>query len=220
MSPPHPLSYRETFKLCSLMYPRITRTVPGTCVKKWNFIEWISDCPTQHPRCFYHPGFLPPSACPFFKLESTQHSFSQPLTLWLLLLRLAAEISWRKSQRPTKASSTKSHCWTHVWLHSWLTISVGFPGGSGVKNPPTKQETGVQSLGQEDPLEKGTATHSSVVPWRIPWTEEPGGLQSMGSQKSWVRLSNSATIFAFISCCLPSKFHTVMSQNKLPFVSV
>ena len=102
MSPPHPLSYRETFKLCSLMYPRITRTVPGTCVKKWNFIEWISDCPTQHPRCFYHPGFLPPSLCPFFKLESTQHSFSQPLTLWLLLLRLAAEISWRKSQRPAK----------------------------------------------------------------------------------------------------------------------
>ena len=41
----------------------------------------------------------------------------------------------------------------------------------------------VQSLGQEDPLEKGTATHSSVLAWRIPWTEEPGELQSMGSQR-------------------------------------
>ena len=41
------------------------------------------------------------------------------------------------------------------------------------------QETLVQSLGQEDPLEKGTATHSSIIAWRIPWTEEPGGLQSM-----------------------------------------
>ena len=44
------------------------------------------------------------------------------------------------------------------------------------------QETWVQSLGQEDPLEKGMATHSSIVSWRIPWTEETGGLQSMGSQ--------------------------------------
>ena len=45
------------------------------------------------------------------------------------------------------------------------------------------QETHVQSLGREDPLEKGVATHSSLLAWRIPWTEEPGGLQSMGSQR-------------------------------------
>ena len=54
-----------------------------------------------------------------------------------------------------------------------------------VKNLPVlqeAQETPVQSLGQEDHLEKGMATHSSVLAWRIPWTEEPGGLQSMGSQ--------------------------------------
>ena len=51
-----------------------------------------------------------------------------------------------------------------------------------VKNLPEMQETWVQSLGQEDPLEKGMATHSSILAWRIPWTEEPGGLQSMGSQ--------------------------------------
>ena len=52
-----------------------------------------------------------------------------------------------------------------------------------VKNPPAMQETWVQSLGQEDPLEKGKATHSSILTWRIPWTEEPGGLQSMESQR-------------------------------------
>ena len=46
------------------------------------------------------------------------------------------------------------------------------------------QETWVQSLGQEDPLEEGMTTHSSVLAWRIPWPEEPGGLQSMGSQES------------------------------------
>ena len=66
-------------------------------------------------------------------------------------------------------------------------LSKGFPGGSGVKNPPSMQETRVQSLGREDPLEEGMATHSSILVWRIPWTEEPGGLQSMGSQR--VRLN-------------------------------
>ena len=52
-----------------------------------------------------------------------------------------------------------------------------------VKNPPALWETWVRSLGWEDPLEKGKATHSSILAWRIPWTEEPGGLQSMGSQR-------------------------------------
>ena len=51
-----------------------------------------------------------------------------------------------------------------------------------VKNLPTMQETQVRSLGQEDPLEKDMATHSSILARRIPWTEEPDGLQSMGSQ--------------------------------------
>ena len=50
-----------------------------------------------------------------------------------------------------------------------------------LKNLPAMQETQVQSLGQEDPLEKGMATHSSILAWRIPWTEEPGRLQSLGS---------------------------------------
>ena len=51
------------------------------------------------------------------------------------------------------------------------------------KNLPATQETGVQSLGQEDPLEKGMATHSSILAWEIPRTEEPGRLQSMGLQR-------------------------------------
>ena len=58
-----------------------------------------------------------------------------------------------------------------------------------VKNPLAMQETQVQFPGQEDPLEKDMATHSSIHAWRNPWTEEPGGLQSMGSQ-SWTQLSN------------------------------
>ena len=53
-----------------------------------------------------------------------------------------------------------------------------------VKNPPAMQETWVRSLGREDPLEKEMATHSSILAWRISWTEESGRLQSMGSQES------------------------------------
>ena len=52
-----------------------------------------------------------------------------------------------------------------------------------VKNPPAMWETWVQSLGWGEPLEEGMATHSSILAWRIPWTEEPGGLQSTGSQR-------------------------------------
>ena len=52
-----------------------------------------------------------------------------------------------------------------------------------VKNPPAMWETQVQSLDWEDPREEGMTTHSSVLAWRIPWTEEPGGLQSMGSPR-------------------------------------
>ena len=58
----------------------------------------------------------------------------------------------------------------------------GFPGGSDSKKSAYSAGDQVQSLGQEDTLEKGIATHSSILAWRILWTEEPGGLQSMGSQ--------------------------------------
>ena len=52
-----------------------------------------------------------------------------------------------------------------------------------VKNMPEKQKTQIQSLSQEDPLEKGMGTHFNILAWRIPWTEEPSSLQSMGSQR-------------------------------------
>ena len=70
--------------------------------------------------------------------------------------------------------------------------AMGSPGGSMVKNPPaiSLQEMWVQSLDQEDLLKKEMATHSSILAWEIPWTEEPGGLYLVGSTKSWTRLSN------------------------------
>ena len=68
----------------------------------------------------------------------------------------------------------------HASMHRLVN---GLPGSSVVKNLPIMQETWVRSLGQEDPLEKEMATHSSILPWEIPWTGEPGGLQSTGSQR-------------------------------------
>ena len=73
-----------------------------------------------------------------------------------------------------------------------------------VKRLPAMRETGVRSLGQEDPLEKEMATHSSILAWRIPWTEEPGRLQSMGSQRVGHRTWLSDFISFFLSRLLPS----------------
>ena len=80
-----------------------------------------------------------------------------------------------------------------------------------VKHLPAMQETQVQSLGREDPLEKEMATHSSALAWKIPWTEEPGGLQSMGLQRvtslftyigSFIQLLNLSSIYPLICSLL------------------
>ena len=91
---------------------------------------------------------------------------------------------------------------TAVQKHQWFNTQPSYTRASLVaqrlKHLPAMQETWVQSLGREDPLEKKMATHSSILAWRIPWTEEPGGLQSMGSQKvghDWVTLLTHSAFF-------------------------
>ena len=71
-----------------------------------------------------------------------------------------------------------------VWVVCVAMGKASFPGGSVVKNLPAMQERQVQSMGWEDPLEKEMVTQSGILAWEIPWTEEPDGLQSMGSQKN------------------------------------
>ena len=66
---------------------------------------------------------------------------------------------------------------------SFIRALIPLLGGSVVKNLPAMQGMQVRSLGQEGPLEEGMATHPSILAWRIPWTEEPGGLQSLGLQR-------------------------------------
>ena len=76
-----------------------------------------------------------------------------------------------------KENSLALGLFPHSYSFAWI---FSFPCSSGGKDS-VMQETWVQSLGREDPLEKEMATHSSILAWRIPWTEEPGELQSMGS---------------------------------------
>ena len=86
--------------------------------------------------------------------------------------------------------------WNEVSRGRDIYIYEGFPGGSAVKKSPTTQktqETQVQSLGQEDPLEKGMATPSSIHAWRIPWTEEPGGLQSISDSHTHTHTHTAMT---------------------------
>ena len=74
-------------------------------------------------------------------------------------------------------------CFEVLFLDTSISFIVTSLVTQMVKNPPAVWETWVQSLGQEDPLEKEMATHSSILAWRITWTEEPSGLQSMGLQR-------------------------------------
>ena len=69
-----------------------------------------------------------------------------------------------------------------LWVYLKIVI-IGLPWWQTIKRPPAMQETRVRSLGSEDPLEEEMATHSSILTWRIPWTEDPDRLQSMGSQR-------------------------------------
>ena len=96
----------------------------------------------------------------------------------------------------------------HVYTHLRASLVAQM-----VKNPPAKQETWVRSLGHEDPLEKGIATLSSILAWRIPWTEKPGRLQSTGSQRvghNWATFTFTHThthtyIYLYISYFFPPR---------------
>ena len=90
-----------------------------------------------------------------------------------------------------EASVTSLYIIWHLVGALWAARVVqGFPGGTVVKNMLAMQKMWVWSLSPEGPLEKEMATHSSILGWEILWTEEPGGLQSVGLQDSWTWLSN------------------------------
>ena len=97
----------------------------------------------------------------------------------LIIRSLDEAVGHSRERLPAKKQKAGAPEGTSVSVHClW-----GLPWYSAVKNPPTMQEMKVQSLGQEDPLEEGMATYSSILARRIQWTEEPGGLLSVGSQR-------------------------------------
>ena len=87
-----------------------------------------------------------------------------------------------RGQRAVEGENRNIEMSIHLLVCVWVPPGA-FLMAQTVKNLPAMQETQVQALGQKDPLEKGMASYSSILAWRIPWTEEPGGLQSTGSQK-------------------------------------
>ena len=125
--------------------------------------------------------------------ESLRHTTTFPVTLVLGSVKHVRAVL---SPLPQSVSDRRLHhsiqnCGLRVSSErsalAWSLASVSQYGASlvaqMVKNPPAMRETWVRFLGWKDPLEEGMATHCSILAWRIPWTEEPGGLQSMGSQR-------------------------------------
>ena len=96
----------------------------------------------------------------------------------LFCRKLHKSVSLLTPNHSDKPHTGHQHLEEYIFsLDEWFS---GLPWCAAVKNPAAVQDTGFRSLGLKDPLEEGVATHSSILPWRIPWTEEPGGLQSIG----------------------------------------
>ena len=98
-----------------------------------------------------------------------------PLTeIWASLVAQLVDLSWILVLERSPGEGIG-----YPLLYSWTSLVAQM-----VKNPPAMRATWIQSLGWEDPLDEGMATHSSILAWRIPWTEKPGGLQSVRSQRA------------------------------------
>ena len=161
---PHPSQIRLQY--IKLRWPKLQTLIPGT--------RWNADVPFQDNLTYSH--------------------------LWIVYERwqdgeTGRDIldAFQRGDSDQGASLDRKGCvatWK-VTLHSLNESWWKFPGGPMVKmSPSNAEETWVWSLGREDPMEEGITIHSSILTLRIPWTEGPGGLQSMGLQKSQIWLSN------------------------------
>ena len=121
-----------------------------------------------------------------WRLMNLEAKFPVPVYTHSLSVSLSLSLKFFPSFSLNKQRHGRTRIITIIYL---LLERIQFLLAQMVKNLPVMQQTRVQSPGQEDPLEKEMATHSSILAWRIPWTEEPGGLQFMGSQRvkhDWV----------------------------------
>ena len=160
---------------------------------------WAASYPWRHTavsRCSSSWGRLRDDASGSWPACSTSVSFILhfPQEEWLVLRHVCLTCSRRDIQLRTHTQTlTSTSLVKFLHLFFWpentnqkllmVDIFMGFTRSSAVKNPPAMQETQVWTLGWGDPLQKEITTYSSIFVWEIPWTEEPGGLQSMGSQR-------------------------------------
>ena len=145
---------------------------PGqnTGVNSYSLLQAIF--PTQGSN----PG-LPPCRQILYQLSHKESHKGSPRILEWVVYPLSRGSSWPRNQ-------TRVSCSAGRFFTSWaIREALGIKDGSWVKNLPAMQEIWVWSLGWEDPLEGGMVTHPSILVWRFPWTEEPGGLQSMELQR-------------------------------------
>ena len=143
--------------------------------------SWCLDCDRSH-RLYSPPGSSVHGILQARILEWVAIPFSrgssQPREPGIEPASPALQADYLPSQPPGKPINARSRTQIPGSLAPEAVLKHPI-----AKNAPAMQETPVRFLGQEDPLEKGLATHSSILAWRIPRTEEPGGLQSMGSQR-------------------------------------
>ena len=118
--------------------------------------------------------------------------------VWSSFKHCRLEVEWGWSGKGKTIPCGTDRLWIREGQWFWWASLVA----QTVKNLPAMQETQVQSLGQEDSLEKGMTTHPSILAWRIPWTEEPGGLQSMGSQSQDLPYQNAESLKTGQGLCL------------------
>ena len=150
-----------------------------TCLFKWlTSVFWILE--TEYLRKVLY--FLPPLYHAFFVRRLSLNNIApwlEHLSCFTVLFHLFYCLHW--------LCSSLANLGDFMWYLFFLKVSAvlgpgGFPGNLVAKNPPPVQEVWVWSLGREDPLQEGMAAHPRILAWRIPWTEETGGLQSTGSQ--------------------------------------
>ena len=140
----------------------------------YHHLPWGTDCFEATGSEQHRPGGFLTLGCP----PAQERTCSRIWAVW--------SSGNSKYSSPSSASELSANSvFTGLLLRTYLRIKEtwGFPGGSVIKNPPANAETRVRSLGREDSLEKEVATQSSTLAWEVPWTEEPGGPQSMGSQE-------------------------------------
>ena len=187
--------------------------------------EYWSGLPFPSPGDLPDPGIKPRSpilqvysllSAPPGKPHNVKYMFLKITMLWNIVQKkntgLVGEMRLRAQHSIPKLNTVVNKTTTTTFMKSVMLFFYTFSGGSVVKNLPAMQEMQVWSLGQEDPLKKEMAIHSSILAWEIQWTMVPGGLQSMKSQESDMDLPSkwSSSLISVNYCSSKANFEKTL----------